>query len=147
MTSRAREAALARRTLDASQVSDTTPLRLDVVARLAFPDGSISVASLRGEIAKGRLTCWKIAGKVMTSLAEVNAMVERCRVPANQHASGCAPPRTSGPPHGSSSTDLASSALAAARMRVQRLSKGSPSILPANTTRPRSGDNVQPLKP
>jgi hypothetical protein len=147
VTSRASEAALARRALDASQVSDTTPLRLDVVARLAFPDGSISAASLRGEIAKGRLTCWKIAGKVMTSLAEVNAMVERCRVPANPHAFGSGQPRPGAPPHGSSSTDCASSALAAARMRVQRLSEGSPITSPPSTTRPRSRGNVQPLKP
>jgi hypothetical protein len=147
MASRAQESALARRALDASQVSDTTPLRLDVVARLAFPDGSISAASLRGEIAKGRLTSWKIAGKVMTSLAEIKAMVERCRVPASPHASGCAQPRTSEPPHGSSSTDLVSSALAAARMRVQRLNEGSPTISPPSTTRPRNRDNVQPLKP
>lgn len=56
------------------------PLRLDVAAALAFPDGSIGASALRREAARGRLEIWQVAGKTMTTLSAVARMMDRCRV-------------------------------------------------------------------
>ena len=45
-----------------------TPLRLDVAAKLAFPDGSVTAGSLRREARAGRLVIERIAGKDFTTL-------------------------------------------------------------------------------
>jgi len=65
-----------------------SPLRLEVAARLAFPMRGMTVSGLRKEIAKGRLQAEKIAGKLYTTLADINRMRESCRVIAKVHASG-----------------------------------------------------------
>ena len=79
---------MTRRELLPSQVTPNTILRLADAARLAFPDGSITVVSLRREAKKGHLTVWRIAGKDMTSLAEIELMKDRCRVNAKALACG-----------------------------------------------------------
>jgi hypothetical protein len=61
-------------------VAPDTPLRLEVAAKLAFPDGSISVNSLRREIAAGRLEASKIAGKHFVTLRAIREMGRLCRV-------------------------------------------------------------------
>ncbi|WKA29342.1 excisionase [Bradyrhizobium roseum] len=71
---------------DVEQVGPDTPLRLEVAARLAFPDGSIKIAGLRREIARGRLEYEVIAGKQFTTLADIKRMRERCRVKAKDLA-------------------------------------------------------------
>ena len=60
-------------------VTPDTPLRLDLAARLAFPDGSLSGTSLRREAAAGRLQVERIAGKLFTTLQAITEMRERCR--------------------------------------------------------------------
>lgn len=77
-----------RRELLPSEVTPNTIIRLAEAARLAFPDGSITVTSLRCEAQKGHLTIWRIAGKDMTSLAEIELMKDRCRVKAKALACG-----------------------------------------------------------
>lgn len=67
------------RTLDRSEIAPDTPLRLDVAAALAFPGGGMSAASLRLERDRGRLVVERIAGKDFTTLAEIDAMRDRCR--------------------------------------------------------------------
>jgi len=62
------------------EATEEMPLRLDTAAALAFPDGSITVSSLRREIAKGRLEAEEIAGKHFVTLAGIKRMRERCRV-------------------------------------------------------------------
>src|SRR5216683_7313523 len=66
--------------LPTPEINDETPLRLAVAAQLAFPDGSISVGSLRGEIAAGRLDASKIAGKHFVTMRAIREMTEKCRV-------------------------------------------------------------------
>lgn len=63
-----------------SAITDDTPLRLEVAAALAFPDGGIKGSSLRLEAGKGRLDVFLIAGRYFTTLAAVARMVEACRV-------------------------------------------------------------------
>jgi len=55
-------------------VTPDTPLRLDLAARLAFPDGSLSGTSLRREAEAGRLQVERIAGKLFTTLQAITEM-------------------------------------------------------------------------
>jgi len=130
---------------DTLDVRPNAPLRLDVAARLAFPDGSIGVSALRREAARGRLTLWKIAGKDMTTLAEIGSMIERCRVLPSPPDCGSDRPVLVTTPSGSSSTEDVSTALAAARMRAKRLKSDCLSISEPNTNPVRSAA-VVPIK-
>lgn len=70
-----------------TNITPNTPLRLEVAARLAFPDGSMKLAGLRREVARGRLAYEVIAGKHYTTLADIEAMRQLCRVPVTDRAS------------------------------------------------------------
>jgi hypothetical protein len=50
-------------------VTPQTPLRLEIAARLAFPDNSMSAAALRRMISAGKLNAERIAGRYYTTLA------------------------------------------------------------------------------
>lgn len=64
-------------------------VRLETIASVAFPDGSVTVATLRREIKAGRLKAWLIGAKHMTTLIEIERMLEQCRVkPKDQGSSG-----------------------------------------------------------
>src|SRR5262245_31519354 len=114
-------------------VSRTTPLRLAVAAKLAFPDGSMKLSGLRREIARGRLAYEVIAGKHYTTLADIEEMRKLCRVQprALDSTSAVRAAKTgssSSSPSGSSSTEEGRSlpdALQArlTRRRQRRLSK------------------------
>ena len=43
------------------------PIRLETAANIAFPDGSVTVSTLRKQIKSGRLKAWEIGGKHFTS--------------------------------------------------------------------------------
>jgi len=58
------------------RVETSTPLRLEVAARLAFPDGTMTASGLRRENAKGRLVLERIANKDYTSLDAIERMRE-----------------------------------------------------------------------
>jgi hypothetical protein len=60
-------------------------LRLDVAAALAFPDGSMGAPGLRRERDRGRLVTLKIAGKDYTTLADIEQMIEMCRLKATRN--------------------------------------------------------------
>jgi hypothetical protein len=61
-------------------MSQDTPIRL---AEAAGKRG-LTVSSLRTEARRGRLTVWRVAGKDWTSLAEIDRMFEKCRVPPKE---------------------------------------------------------------
>jgi hypothetical protein len=65
------------------EIKPDTPLRLDIAAAMAFPDGSLKASGLRREAARGRLIIERIAGKDFTTLANINRMRELCRVESN----------------------------------------------------------------
>jgi hypothetical protein len=73
--------------LRVSDVSPDTPLRLDVAARLAFPDGSMTGRGLRREASRGRLAIERVAGKHYTTLRAILDMRTQCRV-APHHGYG-----------------------------------------------------------
>jgi hypothetical protein len=65
---------------ESAQIGPDTPLRLDVAARLAFPDGSMTGRGLRREANRGRLAIERVAGKDFTTLEAIREMRTRCRV-------------------------------------------------------------------
>jgi hypothetical protein len=68
-------------------ISPDTPLRLDVAARLAFPDGSMTASGLRRERDRDRLVIERVAGKDYTTLGHINRMRKLCRLEAKARAS------------------------------------------------------------
>jgi hypothetical protein len=117
--------------IDLSAIGPDTPLRLEVAARLAYPDGSMTKSGLRREIARGHLDCERTAGRQYVTLADIQRMRARCRenpkVPASTFANA-----EVGKLSTSSSTEKTRSALAAAEMVAQALRK------PSTTTSPKS---------
>ena len=72
-------------------ITPTTPLRLDVAARLAFPDGSMTASGLRREGRRGRLVIERIAGKDFTTLHHNEDMRLKCRDQQRAQGSGLNP--------------------------------------------------------
>jgi hypothetical protein len=93
-------------------VSPDAPIRLDRAARLAFPDGTMTVSGLRREAERGRLAIMRIAGKDYTTLAAIEDMKRRCLVKPKARAS-TSNAEPAGKPTGTSATDKRASALAA----------------------------------
>jgi hypothetical protein len=110
--------------IDLSAIGPDTPLRLDVAARLAYPDGSMTKSGLRREIARGRLESERTAGKQYVTLIGIQRMRAKCRenpkVPASTFANDVAVK-----PSTSSSMEKTKSALAMAEMVAQALRKPS----------------------
>ena len=77
-----------RKEVDLSRITKTTPVGLTLAAELAFPDGSVTAATLTREIAVGRLTAWRVGNKLLTSQTEVTKWLDQCRVDASQERSG-----------------------------------------------------------
>lgn len=104
-----------------------TPLRLSKVVRLAFPDGSMTVAGLRKEAKRGRLVIERIAGKDYTTLQHIEEMRQLCRVEqkpsVSTFANGSVQREKAS---GSSLTETFRSARAAAKMSANKLKKRSP---------------------
>jgi len=68
----------------ADAIDPSAPLRLNLAAKIAFPDGSMSASGLRREGAKGRLVLERIANKDYTTLEAIRTMRELCRVPIRE---------------------------------------------------------------
>ena len=129
-------------------ITATTPLRLDIAAQIAFPDGSVGVSGLRREIERSNLRAEMIAGKMFTTLANIDDMRKKCAVPTKARESNSENHGgRENPTDGSSSTampaDVASSARQAhLRQTAQRLrasgqtpKKPSPTISDESTSR------------
>src|SRR5262249_19600596 len=134
-----------------NNVRPDTPLRLEMAARLAFPDGSIGESGLRKEATRGRLQHERLRGKLHTTLAWIEDWRALCRVQPNQNACGSVPKsatpmaRSANAPSGLSETDRARRALAALKKTGSELRKRSPSTSPANTPS-RESATVIPLR-
>jgi len=127
----------------------TTPLRLDIAARLAFPDGSMGVSGLRNEINKGNLPAEKIAGRLYVTLAGIGEMRQRCVVQKVRYSISATPDEKATNAAGSSSTAGptaadARSAQAHLSAIAQRLRKPSQPISPKSTSH--NSAEVIPLK-
>ncbi|AWV19794.1 MULTISPECIES: hypothetical protein [Methylobacteriaceae] len=73
---------------DRAEITADTPLSLDVAARIAFPDGSMSGLALRNAATRGDLGHAKLGGRVYTTLADIERMVADCWVRAEPRRSG-----------------------------------------------------------
>jgi hypothetical protein len=96
-------------------ITPTTPLRLDIAAQIAFPDGSVTARALRTEAVRGNLDIETIANKQFTTLQAIEDMRKKCRVNQRGQGSGLSQPntmstvRSSDTQHGSSVMDRAKS--------------------------------------
>lgn len=132
----------ARALPDLTSVGPDTPLRLSVAARLAFPDGSMTVSGLRRERDKGNLVVERIAGKEYTTLRNIRHMRVKCQEQQRERASGFVQPATTSKaaspmkPSISSETGTGSKAQAAALMNMQRLKELYAPTSKRSTSRP-----------
>jgi hypothetical protein len=92
MSRRRRVAAARGRLPGIDAIHPETPLRLDVAAAIAYPDGSMTASGLRREHKRGRLIIERTAGKDYTTLAHINTMRDQCRIEAGGLGSTCVGP-------------------------------------------------------
>lgn len=64
------------------------PIRLKTAARIKFPDGSVSEPALRAALKSGRLMGFKVNGKYLTTLDDVERFKSQCRVTPKDLDSG-----------------------------------------------------------
>jgi hypothetical protein len=139
------------RELSIDDIRPDTPLRLDVAAALAYPDGSMTASGLRREHKRGRLIIERTAGKDYTTLAEIERMRGLCREGYTRRVSGSERPSMTGMENlptaqsGSSRTADTAKALAAAKMIVQGLREPLSVTLPENTSMRRKVASVHRL--
>jgi hypothetical protein len=133
-------------------ITPTSPLRLSVACKLAFPDGSMSEKGLRELGHAGKLTVERIRGKDYTTLADIEEMRSLCRVQAKAQGSAKKKERADRR-CGSSETERATSAQAALLAKVRKASEAAPppKKSSANTSRksttPKKTGEVVSLKP
>src|SRR5262249_7566932 len=131
-------------------IADDTPLRLDIAAALAYPDGSMTASGLREEAGGGRLVTERTAGKDYTTLAAIEDMRALCRVPQKASVSGFAPKTETPMAHsasarfGSSEMDRAKSARAALQKIARAPSEPSGSTSPPSTSPIESAAVIRP---
>ena len=136
---------------DPREVKPGDPLRLDVAAALAYPDGSMTASGLRREAARGRLAIERVAGKDYTTLAAIGEMRALCRVEARGRVYGYAGPNMTRaddrlmPPSGSSRTVDTAKARDAASMIVNELKQRSPATSGESILQTRKRGSVHPL--
>lgn len=130
------------------KIAHETPLRLAVVAAVAFPDGSMTVSGLRLEHRRGRLAIERMAGKDYTTLAAIERMRELCRIVPKARASTFAAPSTAASastlPSGSSRAPDGKRAQAALRQMLQeRTARSSITSKPCASARRTNGEPKQ----
>jgi hypothetical protein len=81
------------------QWSDDDDMTLQEYIAVFYPDGPLTVASLRTEIAKGRLTPSEVAGKFFITPAAVRALLKAPTCPAKPKAPASTSGRARPPPH------------------------------------------------
>ena len=123
----------------------TTPLRLEVAAKLAFPDGSIGASALRAEARRGNLQIETIANKQFTTLQAIKEMRKKC---GQQKGQGFTLKEGDGTkinkPCGSSATARIASAQAALKANARKLSKNSANTSPKNIKSPATVNAIPP---
>jgi hypothetical protein len=120
---------------DPNRISDDTLLRLGVAAALEFPDGSMGVSGLRREAQNGRLKIWRIAGKDYTTKQALKEMRDQCALSSRPDLN-CDQPEKVATRYGSSKTESAKSAQAAAKASARKLKLRSQNTLPKRDNRP-----------
>lgn len=91
-----------------------------------FPNGTLTVASLRNEIKKGRLQATMPAGKLLVTERAIAEMLERCRVKPSHHDCTSSGPSGTAKPFGRFETERTEQAQASIRVTRERLKRHSP---------------------
>src|SRR5262249_3937947 len=133
------------------QITDDAPLRLEIAAALAYPDGSMTASGLRKEARRGRLVVERTAGKEYTKPRNNEHMRELCRVEAGGRRPWLAQPHTVEP--GGSHTPQSGSlkmvstgkARDTALMIVEGLRQHSPLTSPTSTSPKRKPESAHRL--
>ena len=134
------------------QIAEDTPLRLNIAAAFAYPDGSMTASGLRRESARGRLLIERTAGKDYTTLGAIRQMRDLCRLETRERGCGSGEHAVTEKPAihttqcGSSEMGSIQRAQAAAKMIVQELREFSPNTSTESTSRKRPKASVIPLK-
>jgi hypothetical protein len=126
-------------------MTPTTPLRLEVAAQLAFPDGSITASALRRMAATGKLDHEKIAGKIYVTLASIEEMRKRCRVQAGDPDLNSNTTRTDRQ-NGSSATASKPLALDAMNATATALKENLQNTSSKSTTRQKHSTAIIPIR-
>jgi hypothetical protein len=90
-----------------------------------FPNGTLTVASLRNEIKKGRLRATMPAGKLLVTERAIAGMLKRCRVNPSHHDSTSSDPSGIANRFGKSETERIEEAQASIRATGELLKKRS----------------------
>jgi hypothetical protein len=104
-------------------IGDDEPLRLEIAAARAFPDGSMTAAGLRREHRRGRLIIERVAGKDYTTLRAIKEMREKCRNKVGERVYGSNLQADARPQIGLSGTAGSNDTLAAVNMKLKKLSE------------------------
>ncbi len=107
-------------------MTDSDPIKLKDAAE----EFGLTVCTLRAEASRGRLAIYRIGKRDYTTRNDIRDMVEQCRVDQKGHGFTLIRPAS----NGSSETDRASSALAAARETAMRLRNTSRNTLDTSTS-------------
>ena len=75
--------------MSTEEINDDTPLRLHQAAKIAFPGGGVSAATLRSAAKRGQLVIERVGGKDFTTLGHIKRMREQCRVKQVRRDCGC----------------------------------------------------------
>jgi hypothetical protein len=113
-------------------MSQRTPIPLKKAVAIFFPEGGVSVSTLRTEARKGRLVLERIGGKDFVTGEAIEKMRELCRVQPKVPAYTSEGPRAARP-IGSSETERASAELAALMETARELKRHSKRISRKNT--------------
>ena len=108
---------------------------LEQAVRLFFPDGPITVSTLRNAIRKQRLQATMPEGKLLVTEAWLAEWLDRCRVAENLPACGSSQVGANDPGLGSSLMERNDAALAAARLILSEPSCSSPATSKRSTSR------------
>jgi len=122
-------------------ITPTTPLRLEVAAGLAYPDGSMNAAGLR----RSGVTIERTNGKDYTTLADIEEMRESCRVKPTAHGFTSRNVQVASRSGSSETPESPSKARAALKASLQRPRVPSRGISSKNTIPATSGE-VIPMK-
>jgi hypothetical protein len=108
---------------------------LQQAVREFFPDGPITVSTLRSAIKKQKLQATMPEGKLLVTETWLVEWLTRCRVAVHLPDCGSSPPTAAEAAPGSSKTERTARALDAAQATLSKLSAPSPNISGASTTR------------
>lgn len=126
-------------------MTDDTPLTLAEASSLLR--GLVSAATLRRAADRGELTAYRLGRRIVTTPAAVREYCERCRLDQSRPGSGSGQRPGIDQPRGSSSTEVASTARAAALTIFREPAPRSNATSERRASSARPADVIRPTFP